>query len=411
MPLLDSFSRSAPALTAELARMTQRLAPLDGDHDTALPDLKLHRRNEPTEPLHCIFPLGLALTVQGHKQVLLGDQVFAYGPGESMLTTIDLPVAARVVRATAREPYLGISLALDPSSLARVLTDVEAPRRLPGTRVTPLSVQRLDAPSLEALIRLLRLLDEPAMMRHLAPLIRQELLVRLLHGPHASHVAHLAAAGTPRRQVADVVTWLKQHFTEPVAVDHLAARANMSPSVFRQHFRAMTRMSPVQFQTAAAAGGPAVDADAGRQRGGRERARRLRECVPVQPRVSPSVRRPTTTRHPKRTDSVSASLCRNRRSAALRVPRPSETRLSPGGKCPRSNAASWHVAAPRGRKRQFTRDPPIALACPALLSITMLCIDSDERTDTMVASCLSPVERSPTSGSAASSACCCMACC
>ena len=236
------------ALTAELARLTQRLAPLAGDHETALPDLRVHRRNGPTEPLHCIFPLGFALTTQGHKQVLLGEKVFSYGPGESMLTTIDLPVAAHITRATAREPYLGISLAFDATSLARVLTEVELPRVASVMRFEPLSVQRLDEPVLDALVRLLRLLEEPAMLRYVAPLIRQEILVRSLHGPHAAHLAHLAAAGSPRRQVADIVTWLKQHFTEPVAVDELAERANMSASTFRQHFRAMTGMSPVQFQ-------------------------------------------------------------------------------------------------------------------------------------------------------------------
>lgn len=248
MPTFDNASRSAQALTAELARMTQRLAPLAGDHETALPDLRVHRRNAPTEPLHCIFPLGFALTTQGHKQVLLGEKVFSYGPGESMLTTIDLPVSAHITRATSSEPYLGISLAFDATSLARVLTEVELRHVASDTRFEPLSVQRLDGPVLDALVRLLRLLEEPAMLRHLAPLIRQEILVRLLHGPHAAHLAHLAAAGTPRRQVADTVTWLKQHFTEPVAVDELAERANLSPSTFRQHFRAITSMSPVEFQ-------------------------------------------------------------------------------------------------------------------------------------------------------------------
>jgi AraC-like DNA-binding protein len=228
--------------------MTQRLAPLAGDHATALPSLILHRRNGPTEPLHCIFPLGLALTTQGHKQVMLGERAFAYGPGESMLTTIDLPVAAHITRASNREPYLGISLAFDAPLIVRVLAEVELPRRRASAQFEPLSVRRLDEPTLEVLIRLLRLLDEPAMVRHLAPLIQYEFLVRLLHGPHAAHLVRLAAAGTPRRHVADVVTWLKQHFAEPVAIDVLAERANMSPSTFRQHFRAITGMSPVQFQ-------------------------------------------------------------------------------------------------------------------------------------------------------------------
>ena len=244
----DGAGRSAPALTTELARITQRLAASPGDHETAVPALRLHRRNGPTEPLHCIFPLGLALTTQGHKQVTLGETVFAYGPGESMLTTIDLPVAAQITRATAREPYLGITLRFDSHALTQALTDVAIPRPRPGTRFDPLSVQRLDVPVLDALLRLVRLLEDPGVLRHVAPLVQREILIRLLHGPHASHLAHLAAAGTPRRHVADTVTWLKQHYAEPLLVDDLAERANMSPSTFRQHFRTITGMSPVQFQ-------------------------------------------------------------------------------------------------------------------------------------------------------------------
>lgn len=192
--------------------------------------------------------MGLAFTTQGHKQVVLGDRVFRYGPGESMLATVDLPVTAHVTRATTREPYLGLSVAFDAPSLARIVATGELPRVRPGARFEPLVVQRLDEPVLDALTRLLRLLDEPEMIGHVAPLIRQEILVRLLHGPHAAHLAHLVTAGAPRRQVADVVTWLKQHFVEPIAVDDLADRANMSASTFRQHFRAMTSLSPVQFQ-------------------------------------------------------------------------------------------------------------------------------------------------------------------
>lgn len=244
----DAAGRSAPAVTTELARITQRLAPSPGDHETALPTLRLHRRNGPTEPLHCIFPLGLALTTQGTKQVTLGGRVFAYGPGESMLTTIDLPVAAQITRATVREPYLGITIGFDSRELTQALADVAIAPPRPGTRIDPLSIRRLDVALLDALLRLVRLLEEPRVLPHIAPLVQQEVLIRLLHGPHATHLAHLAAAGTPRRHVANTVAWMKQHYAEPLLVDDLAARANMSPSTFRQHFRAMTSMSPVQFQ-------------------------------------------------------------------------------------------------------------------------------------------------------------------
>jgi len=85
----------------------------DGDHNTGVPALTLHRRSRPTEPLHCIYSLGLGVVAQGDKQVLLGDESIDYGPGQSMVTTIDLPVVSHVTRASAREPFLGMMLTLD----------------------------------------------------------------------------------------------------------------------------------------------------------------------------------------------------------------------------------------------------------------------------------------------------------
>src|SRR5687767_3784604 len=104
-----------PALpsTARLARAIAKFAQSEGDFATAIPALSLHRRKGPTEPLHCIYNLGLAVVAQGHKQVLLGDEVINYGPGQSMLTTIDLPVVSHVTRATVQEPLLAMVLTLD----------------------------------------------------------------------------------------------------------------------------------------------------------------------------------------------------------------------------------------------------------------------------------------------------------
>lgn len=244
----DDVTPSAPSVTGALARTIQCIATEAGDHATALPELTLHRRNAPTDPLHCIFPLGLAFTAQGHKEVQLGGKTFAYGPGQSMLTTMDLPVAAHVTRATSREPYLAVLLRLDVQSITRGMSEVELPR--PDTRAArdPISVKRLDAPVVHALLRLVHLLDRPRLLRPLAPLIRQEIVVRLLIGPHASHLSHLVTAAAPTQQIAKAVAWMKQHVAETVSVETLAERANMSASTFRQHFRTLTGMSPVQFQ-------------------------------------------------------------------------------------------------------------------------------------------------------------------
>ena len=234
--------------TNVLARVIRRLAQTDGDHNTGIPALTLHRRSAPSEPLHCIYNLGLGVVAQGDKQVLLGGEAIAYGPGQSMLTTIDLPVVSHVTRATVREPFLGMMLTLDVRSIVQIASEMDVPRSRRDDGSGSISFKALDAALLDALIRLVALLDEPALVPRLAPLIQQEITIRLLTGPHASQLRRLVTAGSPSQQIAKAVAWLKQNFVEALHGDDLADRAHMSPSTFRQHFRALTGLSPLQYQ-------------------------------------------------------------------------------------------------------------------------------------------------------------------
>ncbi len=202
----------------------------------------------PTEPMHCIYVLGLGIVAQGGKQVMLGGEVMDYGPGQSMLTAIDLPVVAHVTRASAREPFLGMMLTLEAHSIMQMAADIESAPTRKDHGYRSLSIEPLDAALLDALVRLLALLDEPTLLPRLAPLIQQEIIIRLLLGAHGPYLRRLASAGTPGRQIAKTVAWLKQHYAQPVDVEELAVRAHMSPSTFRQHFRAITGASPLQYQ-------------------------------------------------------------------------------------------------------------------------------------------------------------------
>lgn len=239
--------QSAAGLVGLLARTVQKRITASGDHRTALPELTLHRRNKPTQAVHCIYTLGMALTMQGSKHVLLGEKQLSYGPGQSLLTTIDLPVSYHITRATPAEPYLGIMLKFDQTLLTQLASTLERPRESKAT-FEPISLQRLDAPVLDALHRLVLLLDEPTVIPQLAPLIQQEIMVRLLTGPHATHLWNLVHAGGLTQKIAQAVNWIRQHFAEEMRVDELAETTNMSPTTFRQHFHAITGMSPVQFQ-------------------------------------------------------------------------------------------------------------------------------------------------------------------
>jgi AraC-like DNA-binding protein len=240
---------TANAITmAGLADAIGRFARIDGDHTTAIAGLTLHRRHALTEPLHCIYGLGLGVVAQGDKQVLLGDEVIAFSPGRSMLTTVDLPAVSHVTEASVQKPFLGLLMTLDARSILQLASEMDMPSVKQGVSFRSLSIEPLNIALLDALIRLVRLLDEPGLASRLAPLIQQEITVRLLAGPHGPHLRHLVSAGSPGHQIAKVVAWLKQNFAAAVEVDELAARAHMSPSTFRQHFRAITGVSPLQYQ-------------------------------------------------------------------------------------------------------------------------------------------------------------------
>jgi AraC-like DNA-binding protein len=245
--LAEAGPSHVPA-TNVLARIIRRIAQTDGDHNTAIPALTLHRRHAPSEPLHCIYNIGLGVVAQGDKQVLLSGDANDYGPGQSMLTTIDLPVVSHVTRASVREPFLGMMLTLDVRAIVQVASEMDVPRSRRDDVSGSISFKALDAALLDALIRLVMLLDEPALVPSLAPLIQQEITIRLLTGPHGPQLRRLVTAGSASQQIAKAVAWLKQHFVETLRGDDLADRAHMSPSTFRQHFRALTGLSPLQYQ-------------------------------------------------------------------------------------------------------------------------------------------------------------------
>ena len=244
----ESAEAAARPSTKPLALAIARHAHTAGDHETALPALSFHRRDAPTEAIPCVYPLGLALTAQGDKQVTVGDRILDYFPGQSLLTTIDLPVVSHITRADTNEPYLGLLLRLDARSIALVASDMKLTRPDRSRTYEPISIERLDPGLLDAPRRLVNLLDEPLLLPRLAPLVEQEIIIRLLTGPHGHYLWALTMEESPHEQIANVVAWLKENFSKAIRVDALAAKANMSPSTFRQHFREITGLSPVRYQ-------------------------------------------------------------------------------------------------------------------------------------------------------------------
>jgi AraC-like DNA-binding protein len=231
-----------------LAGLVNNIAQTDGDYDTPIPALMIYRRSSATDPMPCIYGLGLGITVQGGKRVTLGDELFDYGPGQSLITTVDLPVVSYVTRASVSEPYLGVRLELDARIISQLAAEIDFSSPLKESSSPAISVVALDQGLLDAVIRLIQLLSEPSLMiPQIAPLIQKEIAVRLLNGQHGPTLRHLVALGSPNQQIAKVMSWLKLNFAADVSMDDLAAKAHMSPSTFRQHFRSIGGMSPLQY--------------------------------------------------------------------------------------------------------------------------------------------------------------------
>lgn len=231
-----------------LAREIARVAAMDGDFPMAVAGLTVHRRSAPNAPMPCIYGLGLGIVAQGSKQVMLGEAIYDYSAGAAMVTTVDLPVVSNVMTASAATPFLGVMLSIDPGMLlmaANAMALDQAPKQRASQSM---AFKAADPQVIALLVRLLRLHDEPALAPLVAPLIIQEIVIRLLSGEFGPMLRHLVAVNSPSQQIARSVNWLKQHFTELLRVDTLAASVHMSPSTFRQHFRNVTGLSPLQYQ-------------------------------------------------------------------------------------------------------------------------------------------------------------------
>jgi AraC-like DNA-binding protein len=207
----------------------------------------LYRRDTPTGFTCATYQPSFALIAQGAKQISLGKEMLRYGSGQYLLTSIDVPVQTQIVEASPALPYQCFVMSVDMHDVATMVSEgaVASPvhTAAPGMSVSDVSAELLDAS-----VRLLRLLDRPGDIAALAPLIRRELTYRLLTGPHGARLRDMAVTRSKSHQIGQVIGWIRQNFTLPLRIDALAGMANMSASSLHHHFKAMTAMTPVQYQ-------------------------------------------------------------------------------------------------------------------------------------------------------------------
>ncbi|ATB41394.1 AraC family transcriptional regulator [Cystobacter fuscus] len=230
----------------EIAAVIARHVSKDGFHATPIERLTLARSSTVTLPMPNVYRPQLCLVAQGHKEVTLGDRVFRYAPGRYGIVVHDLPVTGHVVEATPDKPYLCLFLDFDPVMLGELALRVPPP----GASCPPIGMTVSDVGTdlLDAVLRLLRLLDDPAALPILGPLAEQEILYRLLAGPDGARMRHITSSQGRVAQVGRAIGWIGKNFREGFRIERLAAEVGMSPSSLHEHFRAVTAMTPLQFQ-------------------------------------------------------------------------------------------------------------------------------------------------------------------
>lgn len=234
--------------TSVLAGQMIRHAASDGVHATAIPRLSLIRSNHPTEPLHVLHAPAFCLVAQGRKRVMLGSEVFHYGPDHFLTVSVDLPVSGEVIEAIPDKPYLCLRLDLDAAMLGALLGKVGLDRQCEGDSGSGLFLDRSTPELVGAATRLVRLLDTPREAAVLAPVVERELLCRLLLSGQAARLRQVAFPDSSLRRVGRAINWIKQSFREPFSIAAVADAAGMSPSSLHQHFKAVTALSPLQYQ-------------------------------------------------------------------------------------------------------------------------------------------------------------------
>ncbi len=237
----------AHAYREELAERIAEALPEDGAVEP-LKGLHLFRSSTPTEPLHGLSRPCFCVVAQGSKELLLGDSCYRYDPAHYLLATVELPVASQVIEASVERPYLSLLLELDPVLVGSMLVEAGHLSSRNQGDVRAIDASPLDADLLECAVRLIRLLDSPAEARVLRPLITREIVYRLLMGDQGNRLRHMALLGGHTDRIAEAVDRLRREFDQPLRIESLARELGMSVSTFHHHFKAVTAMSPLQFQ-------------------------------------------------------------------------------------------------------------------------------------------------------------------
>jgi AraC-like DNA-binding protein len=231
-----------------LAQRIKVLAEKPGEHLTAIPGLSLYHRTTPTPCFRASYEPGLSIFVQGRKRILLGGTEYLCDGSSFLLSSIDVPAQSQIIEASEKTPLLSIFLRLDMPTVREVLSRDDIPEGPPSNHRQGLVVGETTVGLLGAAMRMLELLDTPEDIPFLSPLAHREILYRILRTPQAERLRAIATSGDLGQRTARAISWLRENYAKPLRMEELASTARMGVSTLHHQFRALTAMSPLQYQ-------------------------------------------------------------------------------------------------------------------------------------------------------------------
>lgn len=233
---------------SELSGRLNQLLQTDGLHITEIPSLHMMRATAKSEPIHSMYAPSLCFIVQGAKSAALGQEIYHYNPTTYLVTSVHLPIKSEITEASPEVPFIGLHLEFTPDQILDILqhSDLTWPEESePGSGIF---VGKTNSQLLDALLRLVKLFDQPAEIPILAPLITREILFRVLQGEHGHLVKQFAVIGSQAHAIAKAIQLIHRDYSKPLRVEELAKEVNMAASSFHKHFKQVTALSPLQYQ-------------------------------------------------------------------------------------------------------------------------------------------------------------------
>ncbi|MBP1960927.1 AraC family transcriptional regulator [Paenibacillus aceris] len=232
----------------ELSQLIERHSGQDGVYESAIPSLFLIRRSQVTEPVYRVYKPSLCFIAQGLKEILLAQERYEYGPADYLISSMDLPVIGQIIKASPNAPYLSLKLEFTQSHILEVIHDSDIQITPKENTKRAMFVGQIELSILDAILRLVRLLDNPKDIPFLAPIYTKEILYRLLQGQYGVSLAQIAMEGSNTYRIREAIEQIITNCDKPLRIEVLAEIASMSISSFHRYFKEVTAMSPIQFQ-------------------------------------------------------------------------------------------------------------------------------------------------------------------